>query len=136
MQKTVYTHTPSGQSWDYRLPKILRWNGKSVMGIIEENMAQFGIIKTVVELPDPPQPESTAPRYSKLALCRVLSQLGLYDSIKAAIVQAGKWDEFLLAQDLAENDPDFVSMKNALIAVYPIDADGILRQCQIEENRT
>lgn len=136
MTKTTYTHTASGQSWDYRLPRIICIDGHSIMGITESNMAQFGIVKTVAELPDPPQPEPTAPRYSKLALCRVLSQLGLYDSIKAAIVQAGKWDEFLLAQDLAENDPDFVSMKNALIAVYPIDADGILRQCQIEENRT
>lgn len=52
MQKIIYTHTPSGQSWDYRLPKILRWNGKSVMGITEDNMAQFGIVKTVVGLPD------------------------------------------------------------------------------------
>ena len=56
MQKTVYTHTASGQSWDYRLPKILRYDGKSVMGITEENMAQFGIVKTIVEIPDPTEP--------------------------------------------------------------------------------
>lgn len=56
MQKTVYTHTASGQSWDYRLPKILRYDGKSVMGITEENMAQFGIVKEVVEMPDPVEP--------------------------------------------------------------------------------
>jgi hypothetical protein len=56
MQKTIYTHTPSGQSWDYRLPKILRYDGKSVMGITEENMAQFGIVKEVVEMPDPVEP--------------------------------------------------------------------------------
>ena len=56
MQKTVYTHTESGQSWDYRLPKILRYDGKSVMGITEANMAQFGIVKEVVEMPDPVEP--------------------------------------------------------------------------------
>jgi len=56
MQKIIYTHTPSGQSWDYRLPKILRYDGKSVMGITEENMAQFGIVKEVVEIPDPTEP--------------------------------------------------------------------------------
>ena len=50
MQKTVFIHTASGQSWDYRLPKILRYDGKSVMGITEENMAQFGIVKTIVEI--------------------------------------------------------------------------------------
>ena len=57
MQKIIYTHTPSGQSWDYRLPKILRYDGKSVMGITEENMAQFGIVKTIVEIPEPVEPE-------------------------------------------------------------------------------
>ena len=56
MNKIIYTHTPSEQSWDYRLPKILRWNGKSVMGITEANMAQFGIVKEVVEMPDPAEP--------------------------------------------------------------------------------
>ena len=56
MQKIIYTHTPSGQSWDYRLPKILRYDGKSVMGITEANMAQFGIVKTIVEIPDPVEP--------------------------------------------------------------------------------
>jgi len=57
MQKTVYTHTASGQSWDYRLPKILRYDGISTSNITEANMSQFGIVKTVVELPVPPQPE-------------------------------------------------------------------------------
>ena len=50
MQKTVYTHTESGQTWNYQLPKILRYDGKSVMGITEANMAQFGIVKTIVEI--------------------------------------------------------------------------------------
>jgi hypothetical protein len=56
MQKITYTHTASGQSWDHKLPKILRYDGKSVMGITEENMAQFGIVKTIVEIPDPTEP--------------------------------------------------------------------------------
>ena len=61
MQKIIYTHTPSGQSWDYRLPKILRYDGKSVMGITEGNMAQFGIVKEVVEMPDPVPVEPVLP---------------------------------------------------------------------------
>lgn len=61
MQKITYTHTPSGQSWDYRLPKILRYDGKSVMGITEENMAQFGIVKSIVEIPDPVSVEPILP---------------------------------------------------------------------------
>jgi hypothetical protein len=61
MQKIIYTHTPSGQSWDYRLPKILRYDGKSIMGITEANMAQFGIVKEVVEMPDPVTVEPILP---------------------------------------------------------------------------
>ena len=56
MQNTVYTHTASGQSWDYRLPKILRYDGISTSNINEQNMAQFGIVKVVVEIPDPAEP--------------------------------------------------------------------------------
>ena len=56
MIKTVYTHTPSGQSWDYRLPKILRYDGISTSNITEDNMGDFGIVKEVVELPDPVEP--------------------------------------------------------------------------------
>ena len=59
MQKIIYTHTPSGQSWDYRLPKILRWNGVSTSNITEDNMGDFGIVKTIVEIeePEPVEPE-------------------------------------------------------------------------------
>lgn len=53
MQKITYTHTASGQSWDHKLPKILRYDGISTSNINEQNMAQFGIVKTVVEIPDP-----------------------------------------------------------------------------------
>ena len=54
MQKTVYTHTATGQSWDYRLPRILRFADRVVMGITEATMADFGITKTVVDIPDAP----------------------------------------------------------------------------------
>ena len=61
MQKKVFIHTPSGQSWDYRLPKILRYDGVSTSNITEENMAQFGIVKEVVEMPDPVTVEPSLP---------------------------------------------------------------------------
>ena len=71
MQKIIYTHTPSGQSWDYRLPEILRYDGKSVMGITEENMGDFGIVKEVVEMPnpvEPPLPEALVVKEQAFAL--------------------------------------------------------------------
>lgn len=61
MQKTVYTHPASGQSWDYRLPKILRYDGISTSNINEQNMAQFGIVKSIVEIPDPVPVEPVLP---------------------------------------------------------------------------
>ena len=130
MQKKVFIHTASGQSWDYRLPKILRYDGKSVMGITEENMAQFGIVKTVVELPDP-EPVTAIKRYSKLAIMRALETAGLWATVKNAITEAGRWDAFLLAQDLAGDDPDFLAMKAALDAMLPIDSETILQGCEL-----
>ena len=61
MQKIIYTHTPSGQSWDYRLPKILRYDGISTSNINEQNMAQFGIVKTIVEIEEPEPAEPPLP---------------------------------------------------------------------------
>jgi hypothetical protein len=132
MQKTVYTHTPSGQSWDYRLPKILRYDGKSVMGITEENMAQFGIVKNTVEIPEP-EPVTTIKRYSKLAIMRALETAGLWATVKNAITEAGRWDAFILAQDLAGDDPDFLAMKAALDAMLPVDSETILQGCELGE---
>ena len=130
MQKIIYTHTPSGQSWDYLLPKILRYDGKSVMGITEENMAQFGIVKEVVEIPEP-EPVTTIKRYSKLAIMRALETAGLWATVKNAITEAGRWDAFILAQDLAGDDPDFLAMKAALDAMLPIDSETILQGCEL-----
>jgi len=130
MQKIIYTHTPSGQSWDYRLPKILRYDGKSVMGITEENMAQFGIVKEVVEMPDP-VPVPAVKHYSKLLIMRALETAGLWATVKNAITEAGRWDAFILAQDLAGDDPDFLAMKAALDAMLPIDSETILQGCEL-----
>ena len=130
MQKIIYTHTPSGQSWDYRLPKILRYDGKSVMGITEENMAQFGIVKTIVEIPEP-EPVTMIKRYSKLAIMRALETAGLWATVKNAITEAGRWDAFILAQDLAGDDPDFLAMKAALDAMLPVDSETILQGCEL-----
>ena len=132
MQKIIYTHTESGQSWDYRLPKILRYDGKSVMGITEENMAQFGIVKTIVEIPEP-EPVTTIKRYSKLAIMRALETAGLWVTVKNAITEAGRWDAFILAQDLAGDDPDFLAMKDVLDATLPVDSETILQGCELGE---
>ena len=75
-------------------------------------MAQFGIVKTIVEIEEP-EPVTTIKRYSKLAIMRALETAGLWATVKNAITEAGRWDAFILAQDLAGDDPDFLAMKAA-----------------------
>lgn len=130
MTKTIYTHTPTGQSWDYRLPKVLRYGNASISGITEANMEHFGIVKTIVEILEP-EPVTTIKRYSKLAIMRVLETAGLWATVKNAITEAGRWDAFILAQDLAGDDPDFLAMKAALDAMLPIDSETILQGCEL-----
>ena len=130
MQKIIYTHTASGQSWDYRLPKTLRYDGVSTSNITEDNMGDFGIVKTIVEIEEP-EPVTTIKRYSKLAIMRALETAGLWATVKNAITEAGRWDAFILAQDLAGDDPDFQAMKAALDAMLPIDSETILQGCEL-----
>ena len=76
---------------------------------------------------DTPQPTV---RYSKLKLKRALSDMGLWGAVKAAIEDAGRWDDFVLAQDLSDDDPDFVAMKAAL--ELDVNAEAILAECKLE----
>lgn len=110
------------------LPKVWNYQGKAIMGLNEGNMAQFGWSK--VETPDPvviPQVK----HYSKLSIMRALETAGLWATVKTAITEAGRWDAFLLAQDLAGDDPDFLAMKAALDAMLPIDSETILQGCEL-----
>ena len=69
-------------------------------------------------------------RYSKLKLKRALSDMGLWDQVKTAIEDAGRWDDFVLAQDLSEDDPDFIAMRQAL--ELDVNAEAILAACKLE----
>jgi len=76
---------------------------------------------------DTPQPPA---RYSKLKLKRALSDMGLWGAVKAAIEDAGRWDDFVLAQELSDDDPDFVAMKDVL--ELDVNAEAILAACKLE----
>jgi hypothetical protein len=56
--------------------------------------------------------------------------MGLWGAVKAAIEDAGRWDDFVLAQDLSDDDPDFVAMKDAL--ELDVNAEAILAECKLE----
>ena len=83
-----------------------------------------------VPVPEP-EPVTTIKRYSKLAIMRALETAGLWATVKNAITEAGRWDAFILAQDLAGDDPDFLAMKAALDAMLPVDSETILQGCEL-----
>ena len=122
MQKTVYTHTASGQSWDYLLPKILRYDGKSIMGITEENMARFGIVKTVVELPDPPQPELSELLVAKeAAFASALKQAATSLSVDLAGLPEINIQALMAAAVAAGADETTISLLAAKLSALYLD---------------
>jgi len=128
MQKTVYTHAASGQSWDYLLPKILRYNGKSVMGITEANMAQFGIVKTVVELPDPPappQPSEEVVQATAAIINRIAKLVLDYDAVDDAKALDNFNIENLLALAQAKNvKPEDMALLKEDLVLLKTDIEG------------
>ena len=130
MQKIIYTHTPSGQSWDYLLPKILRYDGKSVMGITEANMAQFGIVKSTVEIPDPVTVEPILPealvakeqafalKLAQLATAFQIDLLSLSDINIGTMLQA--------AQQAGASETEIANASAILMALFN---DVVVESC-------
>ena len=64
----------------------------------------------VVELPEPELPQ----KLSKLKLMRELKSLGVWDTFKTALTDAGYWEEFELAHYLSTADSAFAQALEAL----------------------
>lgn len=64
----------------------------------------------VVELPEPELPQ----KLSKLKLMRELKSLGVWDTFKTALTDAGYWEEFELAHYLSTADTAFTAALEAL----------------------
>ena len=128
MQKTVFIHTPSGQSWDYRLPKILRWNGISTSNINEQNMAQFGVVKEVVEIPDPTEPplpealvakeQAFAAKLAQLATAFQIDLMELSDINIGTMLQA--------AQQAGATETEIANASAILLALFN---DVVVESC-------
>ena len=71
----------------------------------------------VVELPEPELPQ----KLSKLKLMRELKSLGVWETFKTALTDAGYWVEFELAHYLSTADTDFTAALEALSKF----ADGV-----------
>lgn len=66
-------------------------------------------------------------KYSTLSIKRELAALGKWDAAKALIEKNGAWDDYILANYLAETDRVFAAAKTAFVAA------GILTQAQLNE---
>lgn len=64
-------------------------------------------------------------KYSTLSIKRELAKLGKWDAAKALIEKSGAWDDYILANYLAENDPVFVAAKTAFVAQGILTADEL-----------
>lgn len=71
----------------------------------------------IVELPEVEAPK----KLSKLKLMRELKSLGVWDTFKTALTDAGYWEEFELAHYLSTSDTAFTAALTALAGF----ADGV-----------
>ena len=69
-------------------------------------------------------------KYSTLSIKRELAKLGKWDEAKALIERSGAWDDYILANYLAENDPIFVAAKTAFVAQGILTADKLAELLQ------
>jgi len=88
---------------------------------------------TITELPAPPAPPRT---FSKLKLRDKLAALGLWDALKTAIAaDADVSERWALAQDVREDDSDFVALCGALspqLATAGVSLEDALNACLME----
>lgn len=71
-------------------------------------------------------------KYSTLSIKRELASLGKWDATKALLTASGYWDDYVLANYLAENDPVFKVACDAIVAhgiVTSEELKGLLPKC-------
>lgn len=112
----------------YKLPKKFTLGTKTICNINENNMAEYGWEKRTREANKEPEIEQVV-IYSKYKLKKELENLGLWEDVKNALVQANKWDDFLIANELATDNEDFISIKSMLADSFDIDAEDLLNNC-------
>lgn len=83
-----------------------------------------GLVRTYVELTEDESKhkEWNPPRkWTRLSMKRALAAAGKWDIARSAMETLGIWDEFLMCDFIAEDDPSFVSAYDAVCAKYGKD---------------
>lgn len=85
---------------------------------------------TVIELPEVEAPQ----KISKLKLMRELKSLGVWETFKSALTDAGYWEEFELAHFLSTTDTAFTAALTALAQFTDgVDVESIIATSLWEE---
>lgn len=73
--------------------------------------------------------------FSKLKVVKAAMGLGVWETVKAFLVERGYWDLFLVAQDFKGSDSDFASGREAvktLLGWTDEQVEAVLEQCVAE----
>ena len=73
--------------------------------------------------------------FSKLKVVKAAMGLGVWEKVKAFLVEHNYWDLFLCAQDFKASDPDFVAGKAAikeLLGWTDEKVEAVLADCTLE----
>lgn len=101
----------------HALPRI--WNGTTPFNEFRANEAGWRLI----EEPDPDPPEPIT-HYSKYRLKNACVSRGLWDGVRSAIENAGKWESFLLIQDISSDNPELLEVMPTLVQLFGEDLVG------------
>ena len=74
--------------------------------------------------------------FSKLKVVKAAIGLGVWETVKAFLVERGYWDLFLSTQDLKASDHDFAAGKAAikeLLGWTDEKVDAVLSDCTLEK---
>lgn len=72
-------------------------------------------------IPVPPPEPPPVVRYSKYALKNACIKRGLWDEVRGMIEAAGKWESFLLIQDLSSDNAELAEVMPSIVAHFGAD---------------
>lgn len=65
-----------------------------------------------------PEPEPETVRYSKYLIKLACEKRGIWEQVRTAIEQAGKWESFLLINDIASDNPELLEAMPLIVRTF------------------
>lgn len=88
-----------------------------------------------VPIPVPPPEPPPIVRYSKYALKNACIKRGLWEEVRGMIEAAGKWESFLLIQDLSSDNAELAEVMPSIVEHFGADVvEAVLAEAAEDEN--